>query len=48
MTNRIFEQGNTPEMDKYLGYVKCSDCDRVTAWPTCTMCQVAYIKANRK
>jgi hypothetical protein len=38
MTNRIFEQGNSPEFAQYLGYVKCSDCERVTAWTTCVMC----------
>jgi len=39
MTNRIFEQGNTPSMNEYLGYVACSaGCGRVTAWETCVMC----------
>lgn len=38
MTNRIFEQGNSPIMNEYLGYVKCSKCERVTAWETCVMC----------
>jgi hypothetical protein len=39
MTNRIFEQGNTPQMEEWLGYVKCSKCERVTAWETCVMCR---------
>jgi hypothetical protein len=46
MTNRIFEQGNTPEMEKYLGYVKCSNCERVTAWSLCVMCGGNYAEHN--
>jgi hypothetical protein len=38
MTNRIFEQEVSPVMAQYMGYVKCSSCERVTAWETCVMC----------
>jgi hypothetical protein len=39
MTNRIFEKSDSLEMAEYLGYVKCSKCERVTAWETCVMCR---------
>lgn len=38
MTNRIFEQDLSPIVEEMLGYVKCSKCERVTAWETCVMC----------
>jgi hypothetical protein len=38
MTNRIYEQGLTPTAEALMGYVKCSKCERVTAWKTCVMC----------
>lgn len=38
MTNRIFEKENSVQMNEWLGYVKCSKCERVTAWETCVMC----------
>jgi hypothetical protein len=46
MTNRIFEQGNSPIMNEYLGYVKCSKCERVTAWTLCVMCGGNYATHN--
>lgn len=39
MTNRIYEQGLTPTAEALMGYVKCSKCERVTAWETCAMCR---------
>ena len=39
MTNRIYEQELTPTQVALYGYVKCSKCERVTAWETCAMCR---------
>jgi len=39
MTNRIFEQEVSPVIAQHMGYVKCSKCERVTAWETCAMCR---------
>ena len=38
MTNRIWEKEVSPIIAQHMGYVKCSKCERVTAWETCAMC----------
>ena len=38
MTNRIFEKELTTIEKEIMGLVKCSSCERVTAWETCVMC----------
>ena len=39
MTNRIYETELSPTQVALYGYVKCSKCERVTAWETCAMCR---------
>jgi hypothetical protein len=39
MTNRIYETEVSQVIVEYMGYVKCSKCERVTAWETCAMCR---------
>ena len=39
MTNRIYETEVSPVVAQHMGYVKCSKCERVTAWETCAMCR---------
>lgn len=39
MTNRIYEKELSPTQVALMGYVKCSQCERVTAWETCAMCR---------
>jgi hypothetical protein len=39
MTNRIFEKSLSATEQEIMGLVKCSKCDRVTAWETCVMCK---------
>jgi hypothetical protein len=38
MTNSIFDKELTTIEKEIMGLVKCSDCNRVTAWTTCVMC----------
>jgi hypothetical protein len=39
MTNRVFERELSTTEKEIMGLVKCSDCERITAWTTCVMCK---------